>query len=816
MKRHFSVSLAAGVAVVALALLAMSVQAQSSTPPQPHEIALQDTAGATRAWQTFSTTGFLIRYPTDWHMRLLPAQLIDTQAVEFYHSTPDNLVDASISVYETRLAPDENWQQDPELLFWREQGAQIDHPSEAVLVNGDTGWLVRSQRSSFLSGDLTRAVFVARNGRLYRFRLRLFQDQPLEPDLRIFGLMLGTLQSTPNVGMSPKTAPTPSNVTKPLLPRASDPKAVSAGAYNRGAAYAYAATWWNQRNNSDGCYLWYNGSVLDCVQNAGDYGVDGAHFVNRAVWAGGRPIPQLLPSYPAEARSVSALRTWLINDGWTSVSANQAQVGDVVIIGNQCWTGLVVVPGNPPTVATHSDELWVSAASLQCGGNSSKEYLHAPQGNFYGYLPLVLNKYPIPIKVHSGMHLGSRGTGSTDLGWTDAMLQPIDGDNGGIWPTSIVVLSDQIYNLGRPDNPPSGDPYCKIAFVDLNPKSTVVFDYMKRAANAGVKVIIRVHPSPGNFPDWSDPTQPNHHLMISTPADGGDYCHQNRHERDVRHVGDIVKEIAQIHEYNVRFHGFHEYAFIPANEPNREWYTKDMIPNVTAPAIKEPVAWQEMDAYFAQIYTKVQAITPPADLINVWGTIWLLTPPMAQEGFAEGIDPVTCNQIAGQDVLIDGTSGYANMTTTYQTANDGITWHNYWRWTDELSGGCAFHGDHLSTMAFPDWMRSAMQHNPGGDTNFVIEADLASPDQMKHTNPLTTKDFASIAAESTRTFFYWEQGALPNSWLLSYQDNPGEFSAEIHWHEAYSMTIPGFRSWFSLWWPGSETPADLATMKGAK
>jgi hypothetical protein len=168
------------------------------------------------------------------------------------------------------------------------------------------------------------------------------------------------------------------------------------GTYNRGAAYAYAASWWNVQNNSDECYLWYDGSTLDCAQDAGDYGVDGAHFLNRAVYAGGRPIPGL---WDAAAKGAANLRDWLLGDGWTTTPAAQAAVGDVAIMGPfniPCWAGLVVETGTDPKLATHSGEFWASASSMYCYDNNGnptyvKTYLHA--NTAVVYLPLVLKNY---------------------------------------------------------------------------------------------------------------------------------------------------------------------------------------------------------------------------------------------------------------------------------------------------------------------------------------------------------------------------------------------------------------------------------------
>ena len=58
------------------------------------------------------------------------------------------------------------------------------------------------------------------------------------------------------------------------------------------------------------------------------------------------------------------------------------------------------------------------------------------------------------MKTKTGIHLDNR---SAD--WGSNMLNAIDGSKpGGILPAMITVLSDQVYNLGRPktgtaDNP---------------------------------------------------------------------------------------------------------------------------------------------------------------------------------------------------------------------------------------------------------------------------------------------------------------------------------------------------------------------------
>jgi hypothetical protein len=99
-----------------------------------------------------------------------------------------------------------------------------------------------------------------------------------------------------------------------------------------------------------------------------------------------------------------------------------------------------------------------------------------------------------------------------------------------------------------------------------------------------------------------------------------------------------------------------------------------------------------------------------------------------------------------------------------------------------------------------------MRFNSRGNLNFVIEGDLASLWQMRGQSSLTNKNADSATtAQSLRVFFYGEPGALVNAWLLSYEDVPGKFDAEIHWHEAYSNTA-GMLPWFPAWWNSSEQP----------
>jgi hypothetical protein len=748
-------------------------------PIQQQEVTLRDTTGETARWSQFTSEDFNLRYPSDWQARVLPDQIAGTRIVELTHNTSDNRIDASIQVWETWLSPGEDWEQEPEVQFYRKQGGQDNHVTEAVLVGGQPGWMMQTQ-SPINSGSLMRAVFVAHGSRLYRFRLYMYQDKIIVPHLRTFGLLMGTLQTQQGI-TGPSTLMSPEPTPKALTAAPVSLAAVTAN-YNRGAAYAYAAAWYNQQNNSDGCYLWYNGSVLDCVFNSGDYGVDGAHFVNRAVAAGGRPIPGL---WNFEARTISVLRTWLINDGWTAVAASQAQVGDVVIIGNQCWAGLVVQTGNPPTVATHSIEQWGSAGPLQCNGNSSKEYLHAPQGGFYSYLPLIMKPPPPPMKDFTGIHLGRRDDPGLAGDWTTDMLQPIDGQNGGTFPRVIVVLSSQVWHIDRPTN----NGRCEVAGATPRDDRPVVWDYLTRAAQNGATILIRIYPSPGNFQDWNGVG--SHTLIATTTPAGGNYC--NGQWASFRAIDDVVNEMDAINAIN-QINGWpiSSTYFIPANEPNQEWYSSG-----TTPPISDAQAWQAMDGYFSALIAYARQYHPQ---------VQILTPSMGPAQYAEGIE---WGRYASQgnfcpSQLVGGQKGYALMPSTYQQRSNGFygySWHNYYTQGREPYETCLDGGFHVSR-EFPDFMQQAMILH--GYAAFIDETDLCSVipgfGNCFNTDPIQNKEADPQATAISLNYFFQAENqatnAIPVLWLLNNYD----FNLEYDWHEAFNDGSNSFYNWFNTWW----------------
>lgn len=399
------------------------------------------------------------------------------------------------------------------------------------------------------------------------------------------------------------------------------------------------------------------------------------------------------------------------------------------------------------------------------------------------YLPLVMRNYCGDQKCWSGIHLGNR---TSD--WNTTFLHRIDPALGGKWPRAVVVLSNQVYQIHRYPNTDPNYP-CRIYGASPRPDRSVIFDYLKRAAQAGVRVIIRIYPSPGNFEDWDDPSWSNHHLSAGLPVGPDGYCRPDLY----RSPGDLGDEMGVIHNLNTAY-GFSEFGFEPANEPNAEWYTFS-----SNPPVNESTAWVEMSAYFSAVYNYVHTYYPG---------VRVLTPPMAQTAFAEGIDIRNCNEMRLIDSQQTGLpTGYDAMRSTYESKNDGIDWHNYWILGKEVYDFCP-NGQHVS-LYFPTWMWDAIR--TGQKPTTVTEADLASPQQGMG-NPLSDKQSGSnpsLAAESIRHFFSseWEFGGynfgmnpIIASWLLT--DNTG--NAEHDWHKAYEEDGTE-REWFRLWYLGQES-----------
>lgn len=385
-----------------------------------------------------------------------------------------------------------------------------------------------------------------------------------------------------------------------------------------------------------------------------------------------------------------------------------------------------------------------------------------------------------PSKQWSGIHLGLRPWAD----WNEVLLTRIDPQHGGTWPAVIVLLSDQFYNVVR-------DPTTH-RITGVTTGRPALEDYLQRATQAGVPLVIRIQPSPGNFlPDSAG----NHRLLLTaidyTHGDGDCTRWENNCHRS---PDDIADHIVAIHNYNV-IHGITEWGFEPANEPNIEWYDNDpgnSYPD-TLPNQSNALAWQDMNAYFQAIYNDVKAAN---------ATIRILTPSMAQGQYAEGYDTLHPPSCSAQR-LDNSNTGYDEMYTTYRYYRDAVSWHNYWRLGYEGLNWCAVGGQHVSYY-FPSWLKSSL-YPEGSTEGFITEADLLSP-QQDPGQTIQDKDEmnGAVAAESIRKFMWYELRSYHMaSWLLN--DLTG--NPEYGWHEAYEdigADIQYERPWFTEWWLGSE------------
>lgn len=227
----------------------------------------------------------------------------------------------------------------------------------------------------------------------------------------------------------------------------------------------------------------------------------------------------------------------------------------------------------------------VTTLTLQHSGTASG-YPPPPTAQFSQlthrrFLPLILNRYPVPPKNWSGMHLGNR----YNTGWTNAMLAPFDPTVSGksaAWPQIVVALSNQVFNIGRDSN-------CHITSSTISVRNSTIYNYLKRASLGGTTaVMIRVYPSPGNFeqsiqPGWeNESTRPPGRTLNSVVGyrPGGWSLCDNAWR--FRPVDDVADEMLAIQRYAIS-QGWQVYGFEPANEPNIEWYFNQTLQQCTTP-----------------------------------------------------------------------------------------------------------------------------------------------------------------------------------------------------------------------------------------
>ena len=788
---------------------------------QPYEFSLPIPEPENEAWPSLLGAGTKVQYPPGWQGRVyrVARGVRDSARYEFENAdqeTPIRIVMLEMVHPETGREVMTN-----ELAYWRDYGTAQGYTLEAVTVQGYPAWWIHATITPDAT-DLSETVWVDMNERVYRLRLHSTTQ-----NRRATVLYLRQLLSTLEVTLLDwSRAPRPAVTLAPSMLLRHTPTAMAGVPYNRGAAFAYAQTYHNVQNNADNCYIWVDSTTWHCTHQPGAEAADGAHFVNRAVAAGGRPIPN--QPHLAGLR-VADLGTWLQNDGWSSVPVTQALIGDVALIGpasNPCWAGVVVVTGTNPTLATHSDELWAPADILSCdpgsGSSSEKTYWHVDV-EYALYLPLIVRNYPpppvSPRKTTMGIHLGNHlGQPHYEADWPAAMLQPLDGDAGGVWPRAVVIQSNQVYNIWRlQDQPPCNE----LAGTDFwLGEDSLIRQYLKRATNNGVIVIIRLTPSPGNFEEakfgydgWWPPENRTvfERTLHSEPGfipEGIDYC--NGRDHWFRAVDDLAKEMQVIYQRNLAEDWPEDsFYFEPANEPNLEWYTGE-----TFPPNSHSDSWEAMDAYFISLMNYVQMH---------YSHLQVLTPSMSQGQYAEGYNwgynyANTGDFCPKQFIVVGGENktGYQLMESTYTWQANwyaGYSWHNYYIQGRETYQSCENGGFHVS-YHFPNFMLIPIA--TGEAPGFMTETDLCSwkaEDDVREWDPqcynLNSIHHKEDNPQATADSLNYYVGAEKNMatavilWLTHNQGRDpetGEELLEYEWHEMYDEEQAQPYSWFTLLW----------------
>lgn len=403
------------------------------------------------------------------------------------------------------------------------------------------------------------------------------------------------------------------------------------------------------------------------------------------------------------------------------------------------------------------------------------------------YVPLLIFGFP---GAERGIHLGNL----PEQFWSKPsdFLTDLRGTAERGVPKVIVVLSDQLYNVNR------SAPGCRIDSVSVRHEPD--FAFVQQVTAQGAHLIIRIHPSPGNFrasiygregEDWRENIEERVLYTDSRTPENRDYCAEN--DTLFRAIDDIADEITAIYQLNLsRGIPASAFSFVPANEPNNEWYNLN-----TNPAVDRIGAWQDMAAYFSALYDEVRG---RADVNN----LQLLTPPMAQGNFAEAWN-FDCNPFIlrnSRGVVVAGV-GYDYMERYYRQENDGYTWNNYWNAGKEswyIGSGCSVSSNHI-VQFFPSWL--VWEIRGSGKPAYITEADLLSPCQGQKV-PFADKDANPAAtASSIRRFINNEWIAEGVAvWLLieappsEIEDCPG---GEVQWHSAYRPNGTR-RAWFVEWW----------------
>lgn len=464
-----------------------------------------------------------------------------------------------------------------------------------------------------------------------------------------------------------------------------------------------------------------------------------------------------------------------------------------------------------------------------------------------------------------GMHLGNR----PNHDWNEApgvspppdFLARLRGNAGdGVWPAVVVAITDQVFNIPR-YAPQERDRTCGIKPDGVNPKQPHLFSYLREASQAGVKILLRIAPSPGNFKDAINPTNFAHELLTTagdTPEDHTYCAEQGRDSQwgyqSFRAVDDLMAEMHAIMTFlsSSAADGFNtdNVYFIPANEPNHEWYSdwESRTGDTDLRANSQRAdAWDVMNAYFSNLYDA-----------KTRDDIRLLTPPMSQWNFAEEYT----NDCAVQQLLHNANAegederlvpvqdnGYTRLMSGNgvfsATRNDGYAWNNYWQVGQEpWFGGAGCIGipsdnpphNHHVFQTFPEALRIVIRSNEKIDHTFIVEADLLSPAHPWANPPATKDDNSDKTVQSLRCFANAELGGEQGYgakymalWLLTQQlaentlDPPANgtcqdlliANGEVAWHMAY---LPNGTAcdWFTKLWSRAPTLGGLANQTAAQ
>jgi len=334
------------IVIVAIAVVVMLVGVSTvvamypftASPALLAEFSLPIPQAEIDTWSTFAGVGTQLKYPPGWKGRAYTMQggVLNGATYAFAGLAGPNPL-ARIDVLETVTT--DTTTLDAELSYWQHNGNTPHYSLEQVTVQGYPAWWIYTQAAPDVTQP-TGILWIAQGERSYRFRLYSQTGVQATNEQRLRQMASAFVLTTVDWGRAATRARPTQGTSSPASVHT--PARASAVTYNRNQALAYAETYYNLHTNSDGCYLWYGGSILDCTYHDSDEARDGAHFVNRAIAAGERPIPPLFPDWPDAAKSVWALRDWLQSDGWAVTTAAQAEIGDMVVMGpfnDPCWAG---------------------------------------------------------------------------------------------------------------------------------------------------------------------------------------------------------------------------------------------------------------------------------------------------------------------------------------------------------------------------------------------------------------------------------------------------------------------------------------------